>query len=540
MWYSVARERTVLAVARTVTTTLTLLGVLPDLFDDSRVETLFTVMPAQRDENFEWGVVRLLADAQVRIIPWEQAIGRRFDLILTASYEGFLSELSGPLFMLRHGAGIGKYISLPVDGKLPVTSDGLGSTTMVISHAAQASHYVLGEGRARTLVAGDPVLDCLRASVPAADRYKEGMGVRDGVRLVTVCSTWGENSLIAKRPELLGRLVAELPVDEFRVAGILHPNVWFGHSVWQMRTWLRDAVDGGLILAAPGGGWRGVLAASDVVVGDHGSVTLHAAALGKPVCLGVWGSGELIAGDPTAELEDALPRIDADGGLAAQVRRVVAEFDPALQAQIVAGAFECPGESHAILRRAMYELMGLSEPERLPRVLAVKRPDVMCESVTAHNVYVSWGERGELVLSRSPAVLSGKAPPPPPPTIVSHLVVAEDERDLLLHENAAIILRCGRALQGWDASTLRAFPGARMAGTVLEDGGLSVLARTGERSRLVWADPRRLNADPVLLASVLYAYEVAGKLSAEREQLLRVVVGGRELAVALLGGREPE
>jgi hypothetical protein len=419
MWYSVARQRTVLAVARTVTTTLALLGVLPDLLEDRRVETLFTVMPAQRDANFERGVMRLLADAQVRIIPWEDAVLARFDLIVTASYEGFLSELSGPLFMLRHGAAIGKEISLPADGRLPVSTDGLSSTTMVISHAAQASHYVLDDERTRTLAAGDPVLDRLRVSLPSANRYKEVVGVGDGVRLVTVCSTWGENSLIAKQPALLARLVAELPVDEFRVATILHPNVWFGHSVWQMRTWLRDAVDGGLMLAAPTGGWRGVLVASDLVVGDHGSVTLHAAALGKPVCLGVWGSGELIAGDPTAELEDALPRLDVDARLVDQVREVIAEFDPAVQAEIVDGAFEHVGESHSILRGAMYELLKLGEPETPPRVLAVDIADVISEPVRSHNVSVTWSEQGQLALSRLPAVPIYEVFTYPPPHVSS-------------------------------------------------------------------------------------------------------------------------
>lgn len=117
---------------------------------------------------------------------------------------------------------------------------------------------------------------------------------------------------------------------------------------------------------------------------------------------------------------------------------------------------------------------------------------------------------------------------------MSHLVVQDDERDVLLQQNAAIIVSRGEALHaGWHVSTLGAFPGARIAATLAE-AGASVLSRSGGWFDLAWADEGAIRVDPVLLPSVLYAYEVAGRLREMAEQELTVLVGGRELTVGLL------
>src|SRR6187399_1153163 len=83
-WYTMDCERTVLAVTRSVNTTLALIDGLPDLLHDRRVQILFTVMPRQRDANFERWMGRLVTEAGVREIAWEEAVGRRFDLVVTA------------------------------------------------------------------------------------------------------------------------------------------------------------------------------------------------------------------------------------------------------------------------------------------------------------------------------------------------------------------------------------------------------------------------------------------------------------------------
>jgi hypothetical protein len=404
-WYSVACERTVLAVTRSVNTTLALIDGLPDLLHDPRVQVLFTVMPRQRDANFERWMRRLVMEAGVREIRWEEAVGKRFDLVMTASYEGPLSELSGPVVILNHGAGVGKYLALPPDGRLPVSDDGVSTTTMVLSHSEQRPYYAAEQDeRARFLFAGDPWRDRLCASKHRADRYRTALGVSKHTRLIAVSSTWGEYSLIATRPDLPVKLLSDLPCDEYRVALMLHPNVWFGHSTWQVRAWLREAVGAGLLLVPPRDAWRGVLVAADGFVGDHGSTMLHAGALGMPLAFGGVPNDELIEGGPSAEIEERALRLDHHSPLAPQIDRLFSEHDADRELATIQRVFEHPGQSHTMLRREMYELMGLEEPDGPPRVLAVDLPEVIREDVTAHRAVAEVGADGSVSVTRFPVV----------------------------------------------------------------------------------------------------------------------------------------
>ncbi|MEV7490801.1 hypothetical protein AB0O08_08530 [Streptomyces anulatus] len=165
------------------------------------------------------------------------------------------------------------------------------------------------------MLAGDPCFDRMLAARPYRDRFRRALGVGRGQRLVLLNSTWSPQSLLGDGegegaggtggddalPALLPRLASELPADEYRVAAVLHPNIWHGHGPGQIRAWLDRARRAGLALIDPLEDWRQALLAADVVIGDHGSVTYYAAALGTPVLL---GAAPLDSLDPDAPVAD--------------------------------------------------------------------------------------------------------------------------------------------------------------------------------------------------------------------------------------------
>lgn len=178
----------------------------------------------------------------------------------------------------------------------------------------------------------------------------------------------------------VGRLLSELPVDEYRVAAVVHPNVWHGHGAWQVRSWLADCRRAGLLLIPPREGWRAALVAADCVVGDHGSVTLYGAALGRPTVLASYDEDDIAPGTAMEVLADVVPRIRSGEPLRAQVEAAIRAHDPALGEMFAGLAVERRGEAAGVLRRAMYGLMGLAEPEWAAGVRPVppaeaERPD---------------------------------------------------------------------------------------------------------------------------------------------------------------------
>ncbi|WP_326663430.1 hypothetical protein [Streptomyces canus] len=75
-------------------------------------------------------------------------------------------------------------------------------------------------------VAGDPCVDRITAGWPGRESYRRALGIEDGQRLVVVTSTWGPTSTFGRLDSLLPQLLSQLPRDLYRVAMLVHPNVF--------------------------------------------------------------------------------------------------------------------------------------------------------------------------------------------------------------------------------------------------------------------------------------------------------------------------
>jgi hypothetical protein len=479
---------------------------------------------------FEDGVFDALREAQGRFVPWRQAVSTEFDLAITASHNGSLERLSSPLLLTSHGIGFGKTKTIPDDGvpPLPQTSNvHRPRATVALSHAEQIQQWGRQNETFRTVVIGDPWIDRLRASQPQRRCYREALGAEDDQKVVVVSSTWRGRSLLAERPDLLARLVAELPADEYRVAAIVHPNVWSGHGPWQVRTWLKEATEGGLRLLPPRGGWRGALVAADCLIGDHGSVTFYAAALGVPVLLGAYGTAEMTPGTPLEEFGRRAPRLDPDATLREQVESAEWGWDPDRYGDLAARCFANPGQAMTRLRDVIYDLIDLDPPERPPRVPAVPLSRPYEEPVTAHLVLAREDDAGpderRILLERFPAHLE---PAFDEGAAHSHLAVDDRETDERLRQSADVFVRrlesCREQQEAseWATTTLASYPGSQVAAASLGDGMVAVARRGAEfrRFRL----ERKTDDSVGLVASAVRAHTALGHREDDRPLELRL------------------
>ncbi|GLZ31941.1 hypothetical protein Lesp02_41290 [Lentzea sp. NBRC 105346] len=354
---------TVLVVVHTVTSGQRLLEAIELVERDARVQVVYTRAP----DVFANGVDDFLDATKGVVLSWEQAIRERFDLAVAAAYGG-LPQLHAPLVVMPHGAGYGKTsgdgaVVYGLDAQRLTHNGKLLAEAVVLSHEHQLDvlRAQCPSAVDAAVVAGDPCYDRMIASLPHRDRYRADLGVGPGENLVVVSSTWGTQSLFARFADLVPRLLDELP-SRHCVAALMHPAVWFGHGERQVRAWLADSADAGLKVIGPHVDWRAVLVAADHVVADHGSVGVYAAAIGRPVLLA-----------------EPAPHAVTSGGSAQDVLRrnaVTCRMDRPLRGQLeeahdraedlrdlVAGLLtSCPGRSTALIREAMYRLLGLSVP----------------------------------------------------------------------------------------------------------------------------------------------------------------------------------
>jgi hypothetical protein len=377
-------QRTVLVVVHTVTAGTRLADVVPLLETDLRIQVIFTYAPSALISG---GVREYLERLGGIVVSWQLATQMRFDLALAAS-DGMLEWVHGPVMRMPHGVGFTKY---------PARWDGDGVATRrevagpeparLITHGRTiASAIVLPtrrhverlrqscpEAASIAVVAGDLCYDRLAASMPDRQAYRRALGVGDR-QLVAVSSTWGPGSVLCRHPGLLAELLDAFPPHRYQLAAIIHPGVWDWHGPRQIQAWYSNCVRRGLILIPPEEGWRAVLAAADVMIGDHGSVTAYAAAAGVPVLLASRAEDEVEPGSLAAIMGEISPLLRHGEPLAPQIELTAKAWPPERHAQIRALVTDLPGQSAAAMRSAMYRLIKLPEPAAPARTLSVPVP----------------------------------------------------------------------------------------------------------------------------------------------------------------------
>ncbi|WP_328303962.1 hypothetical protein OG389_21395 [Streptomyces sp. NBC_00435] len=555
-WATFRAERTLVVAARTVTSTVRVLECLPALVrDDGRICVVFAHDPTSA---FSEGVPDLLHDAGCRVIPWDRIPAAAPDLILSASENIDVPAGDCPVLVLPHGVGFQKLVPdsrssrVRLSGLVPDALLEAGRAWLAVSHPGQEEQLRAAHPKTagHTLLVGDPCFDELLAGLPRRPAHRRALGVADDRRLVLISSTWARSSLIGQDPKLPARLLAALPYDEYRVALVLHPNVWSRHGAWQLRTsQLASALDAGLLLIPPVHDWRPALVAADLVIGDHGSVTLYGAALGAPVLLGAFGE-ESVPGTAAASLARLAPRLEpgAQGTeLAARVTAAIDGYEPGRYAPVARQAFAEPGRAHARLRGALYRLLRLAEPDSAPP----QAPALALPGPPRATPCTAWRVSTEVTadtvgVRRFPAA-AGEPDRDDVDSAFTHLACEDTEPDRRLTESASVVT--GRAAGDparWIADTLEAWPGAVVAAVAVADdtaaggppgaGGALVGLRDGRTLSVSGS------ADPGLAAAAVYARLRAGLPLADAEVTLRAGAAGARSPVRLrlrLQGAQP-
>ncbi|WP_345496012.1 hypothetical protein [Nocardia callitridis] len=495
--------------------------------------------------EFSSGVAEHIRNIGARIVSWDEAKRTRFQLIVAASDNSDLHELDGPLFLTPHGAGYQKYSphSDPATGARTLSGfapsalwhNGIPVPARIgLSHENQRAHLtaVAPELLDRTVVIGDPCLDRLTALTRDRDRLRRQLGLRRGQSLIVVTSTWGANSTIGQWPSLPADLLAQLPHDEFRVAAILHPNIWTYHGAWQIRQWLARARDAGLILVEATGPWKSLLAAADCVIGDHGSLSAYSTGLLRPLMLAAFGTAEVPPNTSMFELGQRLPHLAHDRPLAPQIRDAIDSVDDPLLERLADQVFEHRGASQTRARTVMYELLNLTPPPWSPLVPVPEHPEPLPGTVPrAFRVAVEIdhrsGEHRTLTLRRYPAILDN----PAEHQHGNHLVVASNEPDERLAQNAAIVVADTSmtvdTAYDWAAETLGELPGCRIAAAASDDGTLFALLRDG---RTISARAIDAPCDPHVLASALH-YHLSNQAQGDTSPTLLITTGSQRATI---------
>ncbi|WP_189257945.1 hypothetical protein [Lentzea flava] len=542
-----AAERSVLAVAHTVTALNRLADIIPVFDSDQRVQIVYTCPQASAVTN---GVEEHLATMGALVMPWEQAIMTEFDLALSVHNSGNLHDINAPLAVLSHGIGYTKHSPrnpkpetrnpkpetrnpkpetrnrsvYGLSREWLVRDGAVVPSAVVLSHDEQYARLAdaVPEALGSAVVAGDPCFDRMAVSEPLRRDYRSALGGNDDTTVVVVSSTWGPDSLLGRNPNLIAHLLAELPGDRHVVAAVLHPNTWFAHGPAQIRVWLGDCLRAGLRLIPPAEGWQQAVLAADVVIGDFGAVTGYAACAGRATLLASFPENQIAEGSAMGELGRTASRLDPAAAFLPQFGTALADAAAGQFTKVRELTTSLPGSSAAALRKAFYGLLELPEPLRAPLVPPYPTDALLPERmpVTAWWVTARWHSEHEAEVTRWPADVDARDEQPPN-TIDRHLVVEQTHPRRDLHGNATVVV-AGHLREA--AEIFAARPACRLVVT-----GEEVV----HRDKGVVTHGLSDVDTSVACASALYAWISAGRTWEALPGNAVLRIGGRRIEVVL-------
>jgi hypothetical protein len=448
-------EKVVVVPVRTLTSALRVRELVNFVFNSDyriRLVYVFDDGSAFCGWRTEWSV------KQSRYIWQPSAVDDlEYDLVVSASENVDFHRWSGPIFVVPHG--LGNHKAVPRSGAPGTVLSGLpaadvlrtGRVTLITTHPDQESHLhrTCPATIDHTVVVGDTSLAVLLASNEPrhVERYRESLRT-GGRELILVMSTWGNDSVLGSVFGLLARLLAELPMDQYRVGLVAHCNVWTRDGADELLRKLERPLNAGLVLVDPED-WHSALLAAKVVVSDNGSLAMYAAMMGKPLLLASFSETEVVKDSPMAELGHVAARLDLQEPIPPQVRAAIAKVDPAYADYITRTVVAPKDRGVQQLRKLLYQALGLSLLWPEEEIGAAPPPRAIIREVHSCMVTTEYLDPN-VVLSYSPWVgeerdiTFGRVPKP-------YLVSSEKEPKPRIFNNASVIHRDTPFAAGMDA-----------------------------------------------------------------------------------------
>lgn len=255
------------------------------ILSDVRLQIVFTI-PVPRF-SCSMRLEELVTSLRLPYISWDRALHESFDLAISSTALEEFADLKCPMLILSHGPGHTKTISLASKSLghkdwLTHRRDNYPYREIILASHEERRIFPSSSACEYTAI-GDVEFDALYASMSRRSHFRNVLKTGDRM-LVTLSSTWHDNSLFGRNPQLIGNLLSTYPANQYCFALILHPSVWITHGEWQIKTWLRNSLNAGLRLIPYERGWQAAIIAADRVIGDYGSVSLYSNMLDIPTC----------------------------------------------------------------------------------------------------------------------------------------------------------------------------------------------------------------------------------------------------------------
>ena len=293
----------------------------------------------------------------------------RWDLIISASVpqRSLINNLRCPTLRIQHGITGGKHI----EGKGMFT---LGENVYRNNHSGKirfSSIFVSSEKIRQDAINLDTQFknivrvvgfyrdDLMIKRNKSRDQIREQFGFGKNDKVIFVLSTWGPNCLFNKIGDVF-LSEARNCMDSFRFIINIHPMEHRpkpnGVRVWG--EYLRTKKKYGFIVHEPTNDWIDCMIASDILISDHTSLSLHGVLLNKPVIFSPFPNELLQEGGLTWKLKEFSPLLCNDASdLRDKLNWTIEKYPLGKLKALAKEINSCPGKAKELYKKEILNLL---------------------------------------------------------------------------------------------------------------------------------------------------------------------------------------
>ena len=215
-------------------------------------------------------------------------------------------------------------------------------------------------------VVGDLRVDAVLELAKQHRQIRKRLGFSENDKVVLFMSTWGPMSLMERfGPALFeeARHLMDRGIYKFIIGS--HPNLW--QQQWAVeRPWgdfLRAQRAHGFLVMEPDESWEPYVAACDLAVSDHTSLSLYYTMLGKPIVFVPSVTKDLAEGSVQIKLINISSSLESPQQLEKTLQRTFQEYPIDKLQQLSHDICSYPGEAAQRITVEIYDLLRLAPPE---------------------------------------------------------------------------------------------------------------------------------------------------------------------------------
>lgn len=338
------------------------------LADDPRLR--FTVTSYSRLPHTHRQIKRWSRERGLRYVPYQLSRVMRWDLIAIAEHHGAKAfNPSVPKVLINHSISGGKLEKNGLPYRYGRHHTHFPDGQSVYSKIFEASKEVYTQTVAQRpelgpiiAVVGDLCADELLALRSQREAIRRKLGFSDDQTVVLIQSTWGPTSLMETVGKALIEQAAALQNDSrYRFILSTHPHHWDGTGSVDTSygRYLSQQAQRGFHVIRPQDDWRPYMAASDMAITDHTSLSVTYALLGNPMLFVANDAAGVIESMPVGQLMSFLPCLKGPDHLSQQIEAAIQQFPKERLAALAKQINAHPGEAAQRVRNETYQLLNL-------------------------------------------------------------------------------------------------------------------------------------------------------------------------------------